>query len=497
MKTIEKLLAFGLFTGMLGVSNAQVSNAVQPEIPMAPAVQHTGIALAPGYDLNATVFDWGAGSWKIYWIKGATGVIEDGDSNIGSDPDVAYYNSVKVVEVAFEKGGNILVDEFYLSALVPAANYTRNATFFVAPGQDPNIDINSSGKGVLTWEKSGDIWVSTFSVAPFTLGTPVQVGSGGMQPDVVLLDDNMNVALTYVDVSSGKLIVETMSYGALLGGFYSSTNFWTYPPMTTYEHPRIAGQRNSLFGPVDDFAVVAQDHNGIGAEVHGIFVTGASSPTPAIVLNNGFTSCQTADPMPVVAFDRYKVDVEWSQYYYPSCTTVPFSSSPKDVLLAEFDMAGTNINGPTSYFEVNQVQSDFPFVSRHSIGTVYDGIYTVTNANYREGTVFNDSGTMFWKERKNASPLFIDQPDATVLENVTFALVNSPVTESIQVVSKEDAPATFELYDNAGRLLEINNVSSNGNKYTIDISHLSGGTYLLRCSSSADEEVLRVMQVNR
>lgn len=497
MKTTEKLLAFGLFTGLLGVSNAQVSNAVTPEIAMAPTVLHTGIALAPGYDLNAVAFDYGAGNYKIYWINGSTGVIEDGDSNIGSDPDVAYYNSVKVVEVAFEKGGNILVDEFYLSTLVPSADYVRNATFYVAPGQDPNIDINSSGNGVLTWEKSGDIWVSTFSVAPFTLGTPVQVASGAMHPDVVLLDDNLNVALTYVDVSSGKLIVETMSHGALLGGVYSSTNFWTYPPMTSYEHPRIAGQRNALFGPLDDFAVVAQDHNGIGAEVHGVFVSGASLPTGAIVLNNGFTACPTADPMPVVAFDRFKVDVEWSQYYFPSCSPVPYFGSPKDVLLAEFDMLGNNINGPISYFEVNQIQSDFPFVSRHSLGTVYDGIYQVTNANYREGTVFNDSGTMFWKERKSTSPIFISKPDATVLETGTFSLVNSPVSEVIEVVSTDDAPASFELYDNAGRLLEIKEVAADGNKYTIDISHLSGGNYFLRCSSSADEEVLRVMQVSR
>ena len=63
--------------------------------------------------------------------------------------------------------------------------------------------------------------------------------------------------------------------------------------------------------------------------------------------------------------------------------------------------------------------------------------------------------------------------------------------------SESDDAATFQLLDNAGRVVELREISSEGNVYSIDITHLSGGMYFLHCSSVAGQEVLRVLQVSK
>ena len=59
------------------------------------------------------------------------------------------------------------------------------------------------------------------------------------------------------------------------------------------------------------------------------------------------------------------------------------------------------------------------------------------------------------------------------------------------------APARQLILDNAGRVVELKNISNNDNTYIIDISHLSGGMYFLNCSSTAGQEVVRILQVTK
>ncbi|MDG1332833.1 MAG: T9SS type A sorting domain-containing protein [Crocinitomicaceae bacterium] len=105
---------------------------------------------------------------------------------------------------------------------------------------------------------------------------------------------------------------------------------------------------------------------------------------------------------------------------------------------------------------------------------------------------------MFWKRRNAAVPSYIDeQNNITEERGNNFSLVTSPVDQTIEVQSESDDLATFQLLDNAGRVVELRDVSNNNNVYRIDITHLSGGMYFLHCSSAAGEEVLRVLQVNK
>ena len=498
MKTKHFLLVTCLSLGAT-TTIGQVINPVQPDVNLAPVgPANTGLAIAPAVDVHAAAFEHGCGSYRIYWLDGPSGTILDADNNPGFDPDVAYYANADALVVAYENGGAIMVDDYYLSTLSPL-NYVRFGTTGVAGGTYPNVDMNSSGNGILCWENGGDVYACSFNIGTFTPGPVTMIANNVTQPDIILLDDNNTAAVTYVDQGSGDLRVEIFDYWALTTGAYVPWMTWNTPPMTFYEYPRIASQRNSMFSSVKDFAVVAQDFNGGEYEVHGFFFLGATSLTGPVVLNappliGG--GCAWQQPKPVVAFDRNKIDVAWGQEY--SCSGLSSGSGlDDDIVLGEFDIFGNNINGPTFYYEVNQVQSAYAGISGTSISTEYDGNYMITPSNYNEGILFSDPSTLRWKRRNAPMPNFISEPgDGTLLSEVqTFSVENNPVKETIQVVSVSDAEATFELYDNAGRRLEIKQLSNGNNTYSIDISHLSGGTYFLKCTSAADEEVLRVLQV--
>ena len=58
-----------------------------------------------------------------------------------------------------------------------------------------NIDMNSLGDGVLTWEDGGVVWMCSSTIGPFTPGPIVPVNSGSM-PDVVLVDNSDFIVLT-------------------------------------------------------------------------------------------------------------------------------------------------------------------------------------------------------------------------------------------------------------------------------------------------------------
>ena len=482
----------------LGV-NAQIQNAVNPDVPVAGTTINTGLAIAPGYDAQAIVFDDGAGNYQINWLQSATSSIVDVDGQSGNDPDVAYYANADALVVAFEKGGNIYVDDYYLGVAWPTPNYFLNATTLVSTGSYPNVDMNSLGDGILCWEDGGNIWVCSFNIGTFTPGPPVVVAQG-TQPDVILLDGGNFVALTYV-APGGKLIIETSDYTAIQAGGYSQYNQWGYSPINAYENPRIASQRNTnfgggIFGSWKDFTVVASDYNGFTYEVQAWFANGTVITNPSVVVNNDFLSCQSKYPRPVVAYERGRVHIAWTQYYPFGCSgmwqTAP--NNEDDILLKTFDAFG---NTATWYEEVNSFQSNFMGTASPSISTEYDGNYVIDNLNWHESLVYNDPSILFWKGRDVTLPNFIDEGDPQLARESVFSLVTSPVEESIEILSSDDAPAVFQLLDNAGRIVEVKKVESNGNSYSLDISYLSSGTYFLKCSSTASEEIVRILHVTK
>lgn len=495
----KKLLLFSCLTFGIGlIANAQlVNNATQPIFGFASAPLNTGLAIAPGLDAHAAVYDDGSGNYQIDWIESISSSIVDSEGSIGDDPDVAYNYDGSALVVASTTNNSIFIDEYVL--IGGPADYTLSSNNFIYDGIYPNVDVNSGGRGVVCWELNGDVLVTPFLLAPnFSPGPPVQpinIGTG-TQPDVVIMDDGSTVGLTYID-PSGALIVRLIDYNSIWTPTYIGLAQWAFPPQfsANYEFPRIASQRNSAFSGPTDFTVVAQEFNGANTDVFGFVFNGASLANPYVHINDYFMGCSTFDPRPVVAYDRDYIHVAWSQDYQGGCSGLPQSNpnNENDVLLRILDIGG---NPTGDLEEVNTLQSNFASISRTSIATEYDGAYSIHDFNYNEALIFNDPGDLLWKGRGAATvPVFMDEHNIMTEQESIFSLATSPVGQTIEVVSKSEELATFQLLDNAGRIVELKTISKNENNYSIDISHLSGGIYLLNCASEAGNEVLRVLQV--
>ncbi|MFK7784831.1 MAG: hypothetical protein AB8B56_06940, partial [Crocinitomicaceae bacterium] len=431
----KNTLLLTCFTVGIAVStDAQIWNATQPEIGIWSAPNNTGLAIAPDEDIQAAVFDDPGGFYQIYWIEGSTSTIVDADANSGIDPDVAYYANADALVVAYEDGGVIFVDDYYLATLLPTPDYFMNTTTAVSSGTYPNVDMNSMGDGVLCWEDGGMIWACSFGIGAFNPGPPTPV-IDGTQPDIILLDDGSTVALTYVD-PNGSLHIMTLDYGSLQGGGAAIMQLQGFDWLgNTAAFPRIAGQRNSNFGAPDDFTVVAQYSNSpTFPEVYGVFSTGGTISAAPVLINGAFAGCNSSDPRPVVAYDRSEVHVAWSQNYFSGCSGLGQSNPnfTSDVLLTNYDPVGNllpatpPIPGGFIYEEVNQFQSFIGGNSRTSISTEYDGFFSINNFNYHEGVLFNDPGDLLWKERSAAVPVFMEQQISGERGN-NFSLVTSPV----------------------------------------------------------------------
>jgi len=494
MKLHKLLLVAGLSVGMSASVEAQIINSTQPETSINSSMNNTGLAIAPNVDLQAAVFADGGGSWRIYWIDGPTGAIVDVDGGAGYDPDVAYYANADAVVVGYDHSGVVYVNDYYLTSLSPV-NYNLNTATAVAPGKHANIDMNSIGRGVLCWEDGVHVWASAFSIGTFSPGPPVMIGPGTM-PDVIVLDDGIRAAITYVD-PAGNLMIETLEYSALAAGAYSPMGNWNFPSMSGYHSPRIASQRNSLYTPVEDFAVVAQDWNGSMDEVHAFFAPSAAVSAGPVLVNDSFIWCTTENPFPVVAFNRNRVRIGWSQNYLGGCSSL-WQTAPNyenDILIRSYSTTGAT---SATHEEVNQNQSNYAGISKTSLSTEYDGNYSINNLNWHEGVLFQDPNKLFWKQINAGNPSYINESNnITQARGNNFSLVTSPVDQTIEVLSESDNIASFQLLDNAGRIVELRDISNANNVYSIDISHLSGGMYFLHCSSNAGQEVLRVLQVQK
>ncbi len=488
MKKANLLLAVGLLFASQG--NSQIINATNPEVSVAGVVVNTGLAIAPDFHWQALVYDDPSfTNYQIDW-RDNTGALLYSNSQPGFNPDVAYYSNPDALVVAYENGGQIFVDDYYYTGGSPL--YFLNANNNVASGTNPNVDINSPGYGVLTWEDGGMVFACTFNIGTFMAGPPVAIAPGS-NPDIIVLDNNDEVIITYEQ--GGNLIVESYNHWQLMAGIPTLMASHTFPIYGAgWELPRVASQRNSMFGPADDFTVVAQANLGGGQYlVVGLFFNGSATFT-AQKVNVGVINCPTFGPKPVVAYERKFVNIAWAQSYDPGCATIPVGPGPwLDVLMGEFDNVGNNINGPSTYLEVNQLNLDFS-MSSTSLSTEYDGNYLINNTNYCEGIMFNDPGDAFWKKRDIAVPTFLPVNDVI---NDPIAVVKAPESNEIKVVvegmdESTTETATFTLVDNTGREVAISNAVQQGDTYVIDAGALTEGIYLLNCTIGNRTKTARI-----
>lgn len=493
MKKNLTLLAFcGLFAAS---ASAQIIQSVNPDTPIWGVTENTGIAIAPFYHWNAVVYDDPAGDYWIQWRDAATSALLDIDNQPGANPDVAYYANADAVVVAYENGGGIWVDDYYLATVTPV-NYNLNMNNGVAGGLNPNIDMNSLGDGVLTWQDwGGTIWMCAFQIGPFAAGLLVPVAAVGSMPDVALMDNSKELVLTYEQ--AGQLVIETYDYAVLQGGGAAMTT----PPVVVptsgagWEWPRVQANRNQLFGGPDLYTVVAQDNMGGMYDVWGLFFMGSGNLVGNSLVNNGINFCMPSFPRPVVAYDRDEVHVAFAQDYW--CAMPPGDPSAQDVLMVHYDHGGNHV-GPTPpgvFLEVNNFNLPFEF-SATSLNTEYDGNYLITGANYCEGVAFNDPGDLFWKIRDMATPAWRQSDPGKLTVEINKGVMSNFVTVEVTIleesIAESEVEMDFAVYDQSGRLVEIPTFEQDGMVYRIDVTNLEQGIYLLQYTLNGETRAERI-----
>jgi hypothetical protein len=499
MKKVLSLMTFcGLFAG---TSTAQIIPATAMDTPIfGSTIYNSGLAIAPLYQWQAVVHDGPSGTYVIQWLDPATGVTLDDDMQNGSNPDVAYFANEDALVVAYENGGAIYVDDYYLSSVFPL-DYTLNTNNGVAGGINPNIDINSLGQGVLTWGDGAVVYMCSFTMFPFVAGPTVGIAAGKM-PDVALTDNGQDIVLTYEQ--SGQLIIETYDYPTLTFGGIAPTSAPINLPSsgTGFEWPRVQANRNSAFGGAPEFyTVVAQDRLFGGTyDVWAYFFDAPGNMTLDVLVNSGVNTCLPSDPRPVVAYDRDEVHVAWAQNYV--CSLIGPGLSPHlDVLMVQFDYFGNYASGsttpaPSMFQEVNSTLADFTF-SATSLNTVYDGVYSITAANYCEGIVFNDPTMVYWKKRDPSVIAFrtgaASNYEVSIVKGIDSDVIEVEIESTIDSeVALSDVNMEFVLYDAMGRVIDIPTVTESGTSYYIDASQLGNGVYLLHYEINGIAQATRI-----
>lgn len=483
------LISCTLTSPLFGQGN--IFPSTQQDFALASTPNNTGLTVV--HDAHqVAVYDDGSGSYYFDCIKPGTPIVVFQDVHSGNDPDVAYYKPDNIVSVIFEKAGNIYVQDYLLTSTSPSVVYTIIGTNFVGNGVYPNIDINSNGDGLVTWDDGGIIYAAYYK--PGYVGPHTAVGHGS-QPDIIQTDDWDMGAITYIE-SGGDLMIETFVGPHILSGIYTPVTSWAYSPNSIYEFPRIAADRNMYYGgDRQHMTVVAQDYNTQGsAQVDGFFILYGTTMNGPVDVNSDFNSCGGDYPLPAVAYLQGKPRVIWSQIYPSGCTTASNPINYNDVFVSEFNPDGS----PSfDYLQVNQTSGQFASFSRNAIASEYDYQNLITPTTYQSGVLYSDNVKLYWKGISSTNPSYLEEQITANHEKEIFSLTTNQLDQTIEVISEDDAPASFTLLDNAGRIVELKNVVNNGQTYTIDISHLSGGMYFLQCSSEASEEVFRVLQVRK
>jgi len=484
--TVISLSTLFLFCSVSGI--AQIFPPVQPDVPITGTVVNTGLSVAPAINHYAVVYDDpSATNYSINWLD-ASGAIVDAHSYPGTDPDVAYFRNADLVFVGYAQGGDVYIDEYQLLTLSPSADYNLSVTNGVASGSRPNIDCNSSGRGVFTWQSGGNVYACSFYPG-LIIGPPTLIATGAQNPDIVLKDNTMEAVITYT-TSSGDLHIEEYKYSDLTTGTASMVNQWIYNGSgpNVFSNPRIAAERNANFGSLKNFTVVSEYFQSPSTNyIVGFFYdNGSMNPT---LVNNGVQNCDNSRP--VVTYERYMVHVAWASNASPGCATVP-GGIGDNILIKEHKFNGADLT-PGQFREVNSWSNGFVDGSP-SISAEYDGAYSINNSNYHEAIVYNDWGDLFWKARNTSTPAFFKQASEEEIESVSnFQLLENPVKDFIYVSVKNNLESTFTLYDNLGKRVMVNTISNTGEYYQIDINHLPKGIYFLECHSGNISETIKVI----
>jgi hypothetical protein len=489
-KSITLLLVFcGL---VVTTASAQfIIQSVVPDFGVWGPVNNTGIAIAPGKQWNVIAYDDpSTGNYYLQWREPNSGAFLDIEDEPGRNPDVAYYSNPDAVVVTYEDGGDIWADSYYLTAGVDYTLFTKDK---IDPGTNSNVDMNSKGDGVLVWQNGFDIYACTFTIGPFTPGPVTYIGWGDT-PDIALLDDNSNVVITYV--VSPELVVETFDFNDLSMGTATMTTSNWYPPSGMgFEHPRVQSNRNANFGAADLYTVVAQDNLG-GSQylIHGFFYTSLGFSIQEKI-NPPLEGCGTPNPLPVVAYDRKEVHIAWAQRYNLGCSGINPVDLGRDVLLAECDFGGINVNGPGVFLEVNNINANFAN-SATSINTEYDGDYSINNLNYCEGLAYDYPGDLLWKTRDATTPFFrTSGPDkftVKVDKGVSSNWITVEVASDDESITEADLEMTFALYDQSGRVVDVTTFEQEGMVYRIDATSLEHGIYLLHYTLNGETKAERI-----
>lgn len=479
-----------------------VSGPVTPDVSVDPSVSsnNTGLAVSPGNQaVYATVYETGS-NYEIRWLN-STGTTYDSEVvPYGADPDVAYYAKYDNTVVVYtnNEDHNVYIDNYYLNTPGDITNgYSKVSEDFVGPGRYPNVDIASNGYGIVSWEVNNAVFVRPFKVTNtgIFLGPTVFVNTG-KQPDVVILDHQTSVGSTYsitYITPSGDLAIESYNYNNLTAGLLGPTIAPYTWPLTSgpedFSFPRIAADRNSNFGAnLDNFTVVAQ--YGSKASIYGFFnKSGAQIP---VIINPEIKECKNY--FPVVTYDRSRVRIAWTAYYFPSCNVSGISGT-ENVLLREYDYAGNlspfylggmykkiNMSLPSTYGGV-------------SIASEYDGAYTpVTNSTFHEGMLWSGNG-IHWKYRQATSPLYkTSETDGELSNNVVQLLENPIQYNQIKLrVNGDYLPLNFALYDELGRSVSVDVVHI-GNEYILEASNLQKGLYLIKYNLNQTTHTLKVVK---
>ncbi len=466
---------------------AQITPAAQSGVGVAGSVVNTGVSVAPNIQHYAVVYDEPGGpDYKINWLDDA-GAIVDSDNGLGSDPDVAYYRNADLLFVTYTNGGDVYIDDYYLSTLSPL-NYNLGSTNGVAGGVYPNIDCNSDGRGVLCWQNGSDIYACSFYPG-LTLGPPTLIASGAQTPDVVLLDNSDEFVITYTTLA-GDIYIRKYDYYNLTLGLANLNNQWMYNGAGSlgFAYPRIAASRNANFANADNFTVTSEYHSTSGQNyIVGFFYnTGSFNAT---LINNGATNCDNNKP--VVTYERNEVHIAWASNADGACSSLG-GGLGDNILLSEHKFDGTDL-APGVLYEVNNWSNSFVDASP-SITAEYDGGYGITNANYHEAIVYNDAGDLFWKARNTGTPTSFKQASVEDIgsDNI-FLLAENPVQDYIYVVGTSDAEATFVLYDNLGKRILLDNITNTKDHYQIDINGLPQGIYYLECKAGRTSETIKIV----
>lgn len=458
---------------------------------------NSGIALAPGRKWTVVAMDDQLGSnYQIWWFDKYNNNFSS-NSGVGMDPDVAFSQNSDLTYITYNHSGTIWIDTYVLTIPFGSPNYLKQSADFLGAGTYPNLDINSSGDGVVCFQSGGNTVVRAFSPHPIApiLYPPVIVGVG-TQPDVILSDNGIDVIVTSID--GGNLNVTKLNYADLILGSLSTSLVQTHPASgENYSFPRIASPRNKNFMNINDFTVVAERATTSGQRIEGFNYSSSGSVTNFLV-NDGLDHCENNKP--VVTYDGNRLVFAWTSKYDAVCapTITSKNNQKEDVLMAEYTATTLRPLSGGAFAEVNQTQGAFN-QSNVSITCRYDGNHTISaTKDLGEAATFTNNNEAFWKSRTygTAYKMHSETQDGTELsESFSITLLENPVLDVIRLQLEEANNIQVSVRDVTGKTIDLSKrMQASSTHINIDMRGLSSGLYFVSCHTiDGQQKVFKVI----